>query len=121
MEIEREGALLVQSRIDWVDIAKGWCIVLVVMMHSALGVGLAAGDDGWLHNVVAFAKPFRMPDFFMICGLFLGRAIDLPRRVFVDRKIFHFFYIYALSLFIVLAFTVRCDPHQHYIRKRPMF
>ena len=26
-------------RIDWVDYAKGFCIVMVVMMHSTLGVG----------------------------------------------------------------------------------
>ena len=31
------------DRIDWVDYAKGICIVMVVMMHSVLGVELAAG------------------------------------------------------------------------------
>ena len=30
-------------RIDWVDYAKGICIVMVVMMHSVLGVEAAAG------------------------------------------------------------------------------
>jgi uncharacterized membrane protein YcfT len=30
-------------RIDWVDYAKGICIVLVVMMHSTLGVEKAPG------------------------------------------------------------------------------
>ena len=91
------------ARIDWVDYAKGWCIVLVVTMHSALGVGLAIGDTGWLHQVVAFAKPFRMPDFFLIAGLFLGRAIDLPWRAYLDRKVVHFLYFYGLWLLIVLA------------------
>ena len=32
------------SRIDWVDVAKGFCIVMVVMMHSTLGVEKAAGE-----------------------------------------------------------------------------
>src|SRR2546421_9901939 len=32
------------TRIDWVDYAKGICIVMVVMMHSVLGVEKAAGD-----------------------------------------------------------------------------
>ena len=92
------------SRVAWVDIAKGWCIVLVVTMHSALGVGLATGETGWLHQVVAFAKPFRIPDFFLISGLFLGAAIDLPWRAFLDRKAVHFLYFYALWLLIVLGF-----------------
>ena len=30
------------ARVDWVDYAKGFCIVMVVMMHSTLGVELAA-------------------------------------------------------------------------------
>ena len=30
--------------VDWVDYAKGFCIVMVVMMHSTLGVEAAAGQ-----------------------------------------------------------------------------
>ena len=35
------------ERIDWVDYAKGICIIFVVMMHSTLGVEAAAGREGW--------------------------------------------------------------------------
>jgi uncharacterized membrane protein YcfT len=59
-----------EGRIGWVDHAKGICIIFVVMMHSVLGVEEAAGQMGWIHPVVQFAAPFRMPDFFMISGLF---------------------------------------------------
>ena len=59
------------GRVDWVDYAKGFCIIMVVMMHSTLGVEAAAGETGWMHHVVEFARPFRMPDFFLISGLFL--------------------------------------------------
>lgn len=98
-----DAAGAVRPRVEWVDYAKGWCIVLVVMMHSALGVGLAVGGTGWLHEVVAFAKPFRMPDFFLISGLFLGRAIDRPWREFLDKRVVHFVYFYALWFFIALV------------------
>ena len=64
------------NRIDWVDYAKGICIVMVVMMHSVLGVEKAAGDTGFMHAFVMFAQPFRMPDFFLISGLFLAVVID---------------------------------------------
>ena len=37
------------GRVDWVDYAKGICIVMVVMMHSVLGVELAAGQTGFMH------------------------------------------------------------------------
>ena len=32
-----------ESRVAWVDYAKGFCIIMVVMMHSTLGVEKAAG------------------------------------------------------------------------------
>ena len=66
------------GRVGWVDFAKGFCIIFVVMMHSTLGVEAAAGSHGWMHHLVQFAKPFRMPDFFLISGLFLALVIDRP-------------------------------------------
>ncbi|MEP6840972.1 MAG: acyltransferase family protein, partial [Bradyrhizobium sp.] len=77
-------------RIDWVDYAKGICIIMVVMMHSVLGVEAAAGQTGFMHLVVMFAKPFRMPDFFLISGLFLSVVIDRDWRTYLDRKVVHF-------------------------------
>jgi uncharacterized membrane protein YcfT len=91
-------------RVDWVDYAKGFCIVMVVMMHSTLGVEAAAGHESWMHHLVAFAKPFRMPDFFMISGLFLARVIDRDWRTYMDRKVVHFAYFYVLWVAIQFAF-----------------
>lgn len=94
----------VAGRIDWVDYAKGICIVMVVMMHSVLGVELAAGQTGFMHVLVAFAKPFRMPDFFLISGLFLAVVIDRDWRTFLDRKVVHFAYFYVLWVTIQFGF-----------------
>jgi hypothetical protein len=43
-------------RIDWVDYAKGICIILVVMMHSTLGVAAAMGEPNWLNGFIAWAS-----------------------------------------------------------------
>jgi uncharacterized membrane protein YcfT len=92
------------GRVDWVDYAKGICIVMVVMMHSVLGVEAAAGQNGFMHIVVAFAKPFRMPDFFLISGLFLPIVIDRDWRTYLDRKVVHFAYFYVLWVTIQFGF-----------------
>jgi len=92
------------QRIDWVDYAKGICIVMVVMMHSVLGVEAAAGQTGFMHLLVAFAKPFRMPDFFLISGLFLSVVIDRDWRTYLDRKVVHFAYFYVLWVTIQFGF-----------------
>lgn len=99
------GAGRIASRVDWVDYAKGISILLVVMMHSTLGVEAAMGERGWLHAVVEFARPFRIPAFFLISGLFLARTIDAPWRRFIDRKVVHFAYFYVL--WVTIQFTVK--------------
>jgi uncharacterized membrane protein YcfT len=90
-------------RIDWVDYAKGICIILVVMMHSTLGVAAAMGEPNWLNGFIAWAAPFRMPDFFLISGLFLASRIDRPWRAYADTKIMHFAYFYLLWMTIQTA------------------
>jgi uncharacterized membrane protein YcfT len=91
------------SRIDWVDYAKGICIILVVMMHSTLGVEKAIGQTGHLHGFIEWATPFRMPDFFLISGLFLARRISVPWRSYLDTKVVHFAYFYILWMTIQFA------------------
>jgi uncharacterized membrane protein YcfT len=90
-------------RIDWVDYAKGICIILVVMMHSTLGVEKAIGQTGALSAFIEWARPFRMPDFFMISGLFLARRIHVPWRDYLDKKVVHFAYFYILWMTIQFA------------------
>jgi uncharacterized membrane protein YcfT len=87
-------------RIDWVDYAKGICIILVVMMHSTLGVEAALGQGNWLSGFIEWARPFRMPDFFLLAGLFLASRIDRPWRAYLDTKVVHFGYFYLLWMTI---------------------
>jgi len=88
------------SRVDWVDYSKGICIILVVFMHSTLGVENALGARSWLHGFIEWARPFRMPDFFMLSGLFLASRIDRPWRAYLDAKLLHFAYFYVLWMTI---------------------
>src|ERR1700731_3986412 len=99
------GTLPAHDRVDWVDYAKGFCIVMVVMMHSTVGVEAAVGQTSWMHAFVAFPKPFRMPDFFMISGLFLARVIERDWRTYLDRKVVHFAYFYGL--WVTIQFVIK--------------
>ena len=99
-----QSAIKGSERIDWVDYAKGFCIVMVVTLHSTFGVEQAAGAVSWMHAVSDFTKPFRMPDFFLISGLFLARAIDRDWASYLDRRVWHFVYFYVLWLTIQIGF-----------------
>lgn len=92
----------------WVDIAKGLSIMLVVMMYATYNTGQHTGGTGFMHYAIAFATPFRMPEFFVISGLFLSRVIGRPWTAFADRRVVHYLYFYAVwaALLIVLKFGV---------------
>jgi uncharacterized membrane protein YcfT len=98
---DSRSASAAKSRVDWVDYAKGICIILVVLMHSTLGVEKAAGQVTWIHGFIEWARPFRMPDFFLISGLFLAQRIDRPWREYLDSKVLHFVYFYLIWMTIL--------------------
>src|ERR1700759_4908825 len=85
-----------QDRVAWVDYAKGICIIWVVALYSTNFVQETAHATGWMQYVAEFAKPFRMPDFFMLSGLFVGRVLNRSWRSYLDTKVWHFFYFYSL-------------------------
>jgi uncharacterized membrane protein YcfT len=93
-----------QARIEWLDCGKGICIILVVMLYAVEVTSDRLGHAGWLQAVADFARPFRMPDFFLLSGLLLPLVIDRPWRRYVDRKVVHFAYFYLLWLTILYAY-----------------
>ncbi|NNM13994.1 MAG: acyltransferase family protein [Gammaproteobacteria bacterium] len=91
-----------KPRLDWVDYAKGICIFAVVSMYSNNLTTELMGGSGWLQYWADFAKPFRMPDFFLLSGLFLGRVIHKNWRGYFDKKVVHYLYFFLLWTFINL-------------------
>jgi uncharacterized membrane protein YcfT len=94
------------NRLQWVDSAKGMSILLVVMMYSVFNVGQDAEGVGLFHYAIGFATPFRMPEFFLISGLFLDQVIARPWRAYTDRRVVHYFYFYALWAVIHIVLKV---------------
>jgi uncharacterized membrane protein YcfT len=84
------------SRLAWVDYAKGICIILVILMHANGGVEKLTGHATFIDSFIQWAKPFRMPDFFLISGLFLANRINQSWPKFLDAKVLHFGYFYIL-------------------------
>lgn len=100
------------QRYAWVDFSKGICIFGVVSFYAVYLVHLRFGSEGWMQHWVNFARPFRMPDFFLLSGLFLGRVINRPWREFVDKKVVHFVYFYllwTLLLYVALQLLIRAE------------
>lgn len=87
----------IPGRINWIDATKGLTIMMVVTMHISLGTqAMLGGSDMWLVDFTNFVRPFRVPLFFIIAGLFAAKALQANWRKFLDTKILHFAYFYFL-------------------------
>jgi uncharacterized membrane protein YcfT len=99
------------DRIGWIDYSKGICIIAVVCLYTTQYLQDTSQSGGWMQHWVEFAKPFRMPDFFLMAGLFLSRSINKPWREYLDKKVFHFVYFFALWTTAYFAMHVlRAEP-----------
>ncbi|WP_214514836.1 acyltransferase family protein [Rhodococcus sp. WY5] len=84
------------GRVDWVDLAKGISIALVVLLHSTnflVTRGLAAGI--W-NDINAVAEPIRMPLFFLTAGLFAHKVTSLPWATVIRRRVLPLAYLYLM-------------------------
>ncbi|MEY2689337.1 MAG: hypothetical protein RL375_3536 [Pseudomonadota bacterium] len=94
------------GRYGWVDIAKGICILAVVGLYVRNEMAGGGGDAGWLEPWSAFARPFRMPDFFLLSGLFLSAVLDRPWKRYLDTKVVHYVYFLVIWTLILLLWDV---------------
>lgn len=94
------------DRIDWIDYVKGLTIIMVAQMHITLGtMDMTGAAHMWLADFVESARPFRVPLFFIIAGLFVSRSLKWDFSRYVDAKLIHFAYFYAI--WSVIQFAVK--------------
>ncbi|MEQ9520763.1 MAG: acyltransferase family protein [Parvibaculum sp.] len=92
------------DRVEWIDYVKGLTIIMVAQMHITLGtMEMTGATHMWLADFVEFARPFRVPLFFIIAGLFVSRSLKWDFSRYVDAKFIHFAYFYAIWSLIQFA------------------
>ncbi|MET0426573.1 MAG: acyltransferase family protein [Actinoplanes sp.] len=90
------------ERLDWADVAKGACILLVVLWHVIMKHYLQISwhlpvplPGAWGALGEQFL-PLRMPVFFAISGMFAASAVQRPWRVVARSRVARFYYLYLL-------------------------
>ncbi|MCS3442754.1 acyltransferase family protein [Microbacterium phyllosphaerae] len=105
-----------RARVGWPDVAKGVCIILVVLWHvvtkHAIEVkGAGPITDAWA-TLNAQLLPLRMPLFFLISGMFAGSAVNAPAGSSWRRRAGRLAAVYVIWVVIqtfVLALTPDFD------------
>ena len=93
------------ARLQWPDVAKGVCILLVVLHHvtgkqyaAVVPTGLGPAEDAWIWLTGAL-KPIRMPLFFAVSGFFAASSIGRPWPE-VRKRIANPYYLYVVWLVV---------------------
>lgn len=95
-----------ENRLQWAEVAKGACIVLVVLWHvimkhyPQIDWRVPVPLPGLWGAVSEQLLPLRMPLFFAISGFFAAAAVRRPWRVIRRSKVAKFLYLYVLWLCI---------------------
>lgn len=93
-------------RLLWPDVAKGVCILLVVLHHVStkhyaplVADGLGPFEDLWV-GLSSALKPVRMPLFFLVSGFFAAAVV---RRDWTDvrARVVRLFYVYVVWLIVL--------------------
>ncbi|HWS57369.1 MAG TPA: acyltransferase family protein, partial [Actinotalea sp.] len=84
------------GRAEWVDIAKGLSIALVVLHHVVLLLASRHGAPAGLVELSRTLGMVRMPMFFLASGLFVGRALAGPWSRLLHRRVALFAWLYVL-------------------------
>lgn len=91
-----------RGRLLWPDVAKGVCIVLVVLWHVtrkdylALPWSVSLPVTGAWGTLSESLLPVRMPLFFFVSGLFATTLVDRPWRAVLTRRVLPLLYLFVL-------------------------
>lgn len=105
-----------KQRIDYIDLAKGLCILLVISNHIDLGEFLYKNE-----HVSSFFFSFRMPLYYMLSGLFLSIK-DNNYFDFVQKKINRLIvpFVFFVTITNIYSFIKHTITHSDFIYSSPL-
>ncbi len=87
----REGEKAAPGRLDWPDIAKGICMISIILGHLL---------TDWINQIVFI---YDLPVFFLIAGFFLRKKDDIP---FIKVKALRLLVPYYATCAVIIAGSV---------------
>ena len=85
------------SRYSWMDIARGFAVLLVIIVHSASIYGFVGNELPKPVKLIGFAMaPFRMPLLIFLSGFLLQRSFQKGLFLFAYGKFRNLFWPFAV-------------------------
>lgn len=98
------------NRLAWIDYARGIAIILVLYRHIFEGIsrsGVEAAQYSWLEHANIIFYSFRMPLFFILSGVFIGKSLAKRGvKQLIMNKVNILLYPYLLWSFIQITLQI---------------
>ena len=103
------------QRLDWIDIAKGFAITLVVIGHTGRGLSRAGlpDDPGILGLIDAAIYAFHMPLFFILSGITFGMRPPANIQPALLQRVWRLFYAMVIWTYVFLAMRALAGSHSN--------
>ncbi len=85
-----------KDRLDWVDLAKGFGIILVVYGHVARGLSSAGQSFVFFRQIDNAIYAFHMPLFFLLSGYFFTKSAQKGVALYIKSKLGTILYPYLI-------------------------
>ena len=101
-----------RTRLDWLDVAKGLGIVLVVLGHTERGlVASGIAPESWRSGLDFYLYTFHMPLFMFLAGLNVPQSLRAGARRFILRKLATIVWPYVLWSMILGTVGILLSSH----------
>ena len=99
------ASLLATNRLEWIDIAKGVGIILVVVGHTGRGLSAVYFPDGtgFLQSMDKAIYAFHMPLFFLLSGITFGMRPPSTIQPALLNRALRFFYTLVVWTYAFLG------------------
>jgi fucose 4-O-acetylase-like acetyltransferase len=94
------------NRVEWIDVAKGLGISLVVLAHVLAGISVAGMKEPLFDSAARFINVFHMPVFLVLAGVFAPRAVKKPSFIFWRDKLANIVYPYVVWSIIQIGIQI---------------
>src|SRR5690606_12115747 len=89
-----------KARLEWVDIAKGISILLVVIWHA----NPLLEQYPEIQRINSSLSFLRMPLFFFLSGLFLSKFNSASLKTFFNRRVHNLLYLFVVWGIVIIFF-----------------
>jgi fucose 4-O-acetylase-like acetyltransferase len=94
------------TRIEWIDVAKGLGIILVVLAHVLAGISVGGMKEPLFDLAASFINTFHMPIFLVLAGVFAPSTVKKSSTVFWVNKLEGLVYPYFVWAVIQIGIQI---------------